>query len=45
MSPRLDVPTFVAHWQRSTLTERSAAQRLLLNPTRTTASTRIMSFC
>jgi len=27
MSSRLDVPTFVARWQRSTLTERSAAQQ------------------
>ncbi len=26
MSSRLDVPAFVARWQRSTLTERSAAQ-------------------
>jgi len=27
MSSRLDVPTFVARWQRSTLTERRAAQQ------------------
>ena len=31
MSPRLDVPTFVARWQRSTLTERSAAQQHFLD--------------
>ncbi len=31
MSSRLDVPTFVARWQRSTLTERSAAQQHFLD--------------
>ncbi len=31
MSSRLDVPTFVARWQRSTLTERSAAQQHVLD--------------
>jgi hypothetical protein len=31
VSPRLDVPTFVARWQRSTLTERSAAQQHFLD--------------
>jgi len=31
MSPRLDVPTFVARWQRSALTERSAAQQHFLD--------------
>ncbi len=31
MSSCLDVPTFVARWQRSTLTERSAAQQHFLD--------------
>jgi len=31
MSSHLDVPTFVARWQRSTLTERSAAQQHFLD--------------
>ena len=31
MSPHLDLPTFVARWQRSTLTERSAAQQHFLD--------------
>ena len=31
MSSHLDVPTFVARWQRSTLTERSAAQQHVLD--------------
>jgi hypothetical protein len=31
MSAHLDVPTFVARWQRSTLTERSAAQQHFLD--------------
>lgn len=32
MSLRLDVPTFVARWQCSTLTERSAAPQHIILP-------------
>jgi len=45
MPPSLDLPTFIARWQRSTLTERSAAQQHVLDlcavlgdPTPVTAS-------
>jgi len=31
VSPRLDLPTFITKWQRSTLTERSAAQQHFLD--------------
>ncbi len=31
MPSHLDLPTFIAKWQRSTLTERSAAQQRVLD--------------